>query len=595
MIQLRVKILSVFILLSPGSILAQYQFEKIFNYNLFSETNSMATDGDGNVLIYGQHNNSGLILSKISPLGQLLWTKNYDSPADDGLYHLSVAANGNRYAMCGFSMGATTNSRDGIVIITNEDGEILQSIRVDDGGGSNAFHSVAPDGDGWILAGRSDGGPGESYDMALARIDQDGQLEFFKTFGGPDWDWAYSATPAQDGYLLAGYSDGWLLVGGVPYIVRTDANGDAIWSKVIPTTSPSDAMYAVADDEGNFYVSGYTLMTAGLPGQGPNGFIVKLDSEGEVVWFKMVGGVTEIPSMYLAENGDIWAVGTVSNLQGIDFVVFSFDADGTPIQQWKYGGSPAADFGLQITPSLGGGAWILGSTSSFGSINTAYLLRTDQNFQTGCSETAAVLTFADLDLSSVTPAYLEGSGGTSFPWTFTTASETYPEVMVCCQPTAVASFNSEINSEGNIVLTNTSMFYITSEWFIDDVSYGTSETLTYTPESGTASVEICLKVFDAVCDPEIICENINLTSVKNQEAQIKVVIYPNPAKEILNIRSKQGIERVTISDTRGRILSTYLVPSSSTFTVNVDFLQEGLYFLTLYHSDKVASTRFVKQ
>jgi len=86
---------------------------------------------------------------------------------------------------------------------------------------------------GFIVAGYTQYSFDMSWDFWLIKTNENGTMEWNKTFGGSDWDAAYSVQQTMDeGFIIAGYtrsfgaeepSDAWL--------IKTDAYGNMIWNK----------------------------------------------------------------------------------------------------------------------------------------------------------------------------------------------------------------------------------------------------------------------------------------------------------------------------------------------------------------------------
>ena len=91
--------------------------------------------------------------------------------------------------------------------------------------------------------------------------------------------------------------------------------------------------------------------------------------------------------------------------------------------------------------------------------------------------------------------------------------------------------------------------------------------------------------------------NIGLSSNQNL---INIVLYPNPAKNIIHLNTSNSLENKEISysifDQSGRIILeggntiTYLQSS-----INISSLQLGMYWVEIYIEDKVVRKKFIKQ
>jgi Secretion system C-terminal sorting domain len=68
-------------------------------------------------------------------------------------------------------------------------------------------------------------------------------------------------------------------------------------------------------------------------------------------------------------------------------------------------------------------------------------------------------------------------------------------------------------------------------------------------------------------------------------------IYPNPASDILNIKSKEPIEQIKIYDTKGIIhsLSKYEIEK-----IPISNLASGLYFIEIKYKNKIEIQKFIK-
>ncbi|WP_160138510.1 T9SS type A sorting domain-containing protein [Chryseobacterium sp. c4a] len=98
-----------------------------------------------------------------------------------------------------------------------------------------------------------------------------------------------------------------------------------------------------------------------------------------------------------------------------------------------------------------------------------------------------------------------------------------------------------------------------------------------------------------------IITNTFTTSVQNKEILAtsetngkidQFIIYPNPVKDILNIKTKETINKIEIYDLAGRIINSKNVKENS---VNVSDLIKGSYLIKLFLKDKVFVQKFIKK
>ena len=97
----------------------------------------------------------------------------------------------------------------------------------------------------------------------------------------------------------------------------------------------------------------------------------------------------------------------------------------------------------------------------------------------------------------------------------------------------------------------------------------------YILEGSTTNDEISI---DTTANFEII--EVGINSISNKEDH-GIILSPNPANELLNITSTKNkqIQSLTIHNTMGKVLQRF----DSKNQINISFLQQGYYFLSLIH------------
>ena len=87
-----------------------------------------------------------------------------------------------------------------------------------------------------------------------------------------------------------------------------------------------------------------------------------------------------------------------------------------------------------------------------------------------------------------------------------------------------------------------------------------------------------------------------IEAINEEVINNKILIYPNPTKDILVIESEENLlHQITIVDLQGNILYINR-PNSFNCTVDLENLSNGLYFIRILDANgTIISTRFVKQ
>jgi hypothetical protein len=118
-----------------------------------------------------------------------------------------------------------------LLVKTNANGDTLWT-RNFNFGTSNASQQTF-DG-GYVISGYTYGYGAGSTDFYLTKTDSSGNIIWSKTFGGASYDEAYSMEQTSDsGFILAGNT--WSFGSGAwdIYLVKTNAEGNMVWAKVI--------------------------------------------------------------------------------------------------------------------------------------------------------------------------------------------------------------------------------------------------------------------------------------------------------------------------------------------------------------------------
>jgi len=207
------------------------------------------------------------------------------------------------------------------------------------------------------------------YDFWLIKTDPDGDTVWTSTFGGEASDIAYSVHQTIDGgYVIAGetYSFG----PGSPdfWIIRTDASGDSVWSRVIDGARGANEKEVTVRPT---YDGGYILAGSSSPG----GLLIRLDASGSTIWIRSYGEVNESSSIYdIEEVADSGFVFCGSTIYGLDwnFWLVRTNVDGEIV--WDFTtGTDYDDWGRALDVTEDSGYVVAGNFC--GSYCDTYLMR----------------------------------------------------------------------------------------------------------------------------------------------------------------------------------------------------------------------------
>jgi hypothetical protein len=182
---------------------------------------------------------------------------------------------------------------------------------------------------GYVVAGGTSSFGAGSADMYVVKLDANGNVIWTKTIGGGSDDGAASIIQSSDGgYVVAGSSDSFGAGSYDIYVVKLDSSGNVIWTKTIGGSDWDVARSIIQSSDGGYVVAGYT----GSFGAGGDIYVVKLDSGGNVQWTKTIGGSNydEAGSIIQSSDGGYAVAGYTYSFGagGRDIYLVKMDANG---------------------------------------------------------------------------------------------------------------------------------------------------------------------------------------------------------------------------------------------------------------------------
>lgn len=189
---------------------------------------------------------------------------------------------------------------------------------------------VLPNGD-LIMAGYTNSSGAGGYDMLLIRTDADGNMLWEKTYGGGDWDMAHKVEVYSDGFLLIGDTYSYGEGNADMYVVRTDLNGDTIWTQTFggPLEDRGHGL-EILPDGGAILCGGYSHSNLDM-----DAYFVRLDANGQEVWQGQYGGDSlEIArDVVFTNDGGFAGIGTTESASAFS-EMYHFKTNGDGNFQW---------------------------------------------------------------------------------------------------------------------------------------------------------------------------------------------------------------------------------------------------------------------
>ena len=335
---------------------------------------------DGGYIIAGYTNSIGaggtdFYLIKTNSTGDTLWTRTYgDSLNDYGRSAQQTTDGGYIFAGYSNSFGA---SYDYYLIKTNSTGDTTWT-RTYGGIGTDYGMWVQQTTDGgYIIAGATDSYGAGSRDFYLVKTDSIGDTLWTRTYGGIDMEYCYNVRQTTDGgYIAAGYTTSYGAGGRDFYLVKTDSNGDTLWTGIYGGIDYDYGMGVQQTTDGGYIFTGYTnSYGAG----GYDFYLIKTDSAGDTLWTRTYGGTeTERPNEVQQTTDGGYIVAGYTNSFGLvlyDVYLIKTDSAGDTLWTLTCGGIES-DYAMSVQQTTDGGYIVAGYTYSYGAGNRdIYLIR----------------------------------------------------------------------------------------------------------------------------------------------------------------------------------------------------------------------------
>ena len=234
---------------------------------------------------------------------------------------------------------------------------------------------------GYIVTGYTIDLVGIINDIFLTYLDINGNIIWTKTYGNQNSAEAalYVEQTSDGGYIIAGGFGSSATKSDI-YLLKTDANGDTIWTRTYGKFGFESGFSVHQTPDGGYIILGYT---AGLGGDAADIYLLKVDILGNLLWTNgfHAMGYNLYPGSFqpTTDGGYIFTGITNSFGAGNDDVLLLKTDSATNFIWMKAFGGGGYDWGRSVQQTIDGGYVITGYTNSFGNNGDVYLIKTDAN------------------------------------------------------------------------------------------------------------------------------------------------------------------------------------------------------------------------
>jgi hypothetical protein len=466
---------------------------------------------------------------------------------------------------------------------------------------------------GYIVAGYTTSNNGNvtgnygSSDYWVVKLAATGTIQWQKTLGGTLVDGAYCIQQTTDGgYIVAGYTNSNNVNvtgnnGNYDYwVVKLSAAGTIEWQKTLGGSQDEFAYSIQQTTDGGYIVAGYTNSNNGdVTGNhgGNDMWVVKLSGTGTIEWQKTLGGSFGESAYCIQQTRDGGYVvagfatsndGDVTGVQGVfDYWIVKLTATGSIDWQKTLGGS-AVDIAFSIYQTTDGGYIVAGKTQSYDGDVTGYQGGTGNDSwivklsSTGAIQWQKTIGGTDDDyIKSIKQAsdgsYIAGGYTLSNDGDVTGNHGSWDLWVVKLSGTGNILWQKTLGGtgpDGALSIQQTSDGgYVTA---------GSSNLANgdVTEHQGSGDYWVV----------KLAPDNLSITDFSKND----VKVFPNPSTATLSFQNPNNvtINKISITDLAGK---TILQLEQNATQINVEQLATGMYILQAYSGEEKYTTKFLKK
>jgi hypothetical protein len=215
---------------------------------------------------------------------------------------------------------------------------------------------------GYVVCGVTDSQGAGDGDVYLVRTDANGDTLWTRTYGGVAYDegWGLELVP-DGGFVIVGETSSFGAGAQDLYLIRTDANGDTLWTRTYGGANLDRGEVVRRRTDGTFVVTGTTKSMGDPDG---DVYLLLVGANGDTLWTRTYGGSSTDEALGLQITSDggyiIGGISTSFGTDGWDAYVIKTDAMGDTLWTRNYG-TTDSDGCHDIVESAEGGYLFVGA------------------------------------------------------------------------------------------------------------------------------------------------------------------------------------------------------------------------------------------
>ena len=217
--------------------------------------------------------------------GTLDWEKIFYSSDDSYYYGTGIVKTDSGYKIAGWEnkMELFNSETYAYIVDIDKNGNQKQLKRYI-GEDKDRIHDILKVDDGYILVGETNELEDGGFDAYIIKINESGGLVWEKIYGWEFDDRIHAITSAKDGYILVGSTKSNRDKQSEVYVIKLNKEGKLLWQKTYGGRFDEEGFDVVSADDG-FVIAGYSESDT-------NGredvYLIKIDEDGKLLWQKNV-------------------------------------------------------------------------------------------------------------------------------------------------------------------------------------------------------------------------------------------------------------------------------------------------------------------